>query len=165
MSVLLTIRLTGISPTHHRFVYERPDGTGESNTLETRSTLRHDLLHFAYETEAGLTGSFYGLLAGGATFADLAGKGEEAFAPGSEIGMTERIVGPLSRVAYGEIEPDAFMANAARFLEAQGETPPGFLTLGFVTRVKERYRALYGQWKATPFGETMSLYFEPMHPA
>jgi hypothetical protein len=158
---MLTVRFTLISPTHHRFAYVRADGSGESQDFETRSTLRHDLLHFAYETEAGLTNSFYGLLAKGATFAELAGKGMEAYAPGEEIGMTERIVGPLSGVTNGEVEPYAFLTGVTRFLEAQGERLPAFLTEALIARVRDRYRRLYGQWKATPFGETLSLDFSP----
>ena len=158
---MLSIRFTRISPTHHRFDYARPDGSGESQIFETRSTLRHDLVHFAYETEAGLTDSFYGLLAKGATFDDLAGKGADAFAPGVEAGITERIVGPLSGVAYGETEPQAFLDGFARYLSSQGEAPPASLTLDLVMRVREHYRRLYGQWKSTPFSETMALDFAP----
>ena len=162
---MLSIRFTRLSPTQHRFDYARPDGSGESRIFETRSTLRHDLVHFAYETEAGLTDSFYGLLAKGATFDDFAGKGAEAFEPGVEIGLTERIVGPLSGVAYGDTEPQAFLGGFARHLSSQGEAMPAGLTLDLVRRVTERYRGLYGQWKSTPFGETMALDFAPRLPS
>jgi hypothetical protein len=162
---MLSIGFTRISPTQHRFDYTRPDGSGESRIFETRSTLRHDLVHFAYETEAGLTDSFYGLLAKGATFDDLAGKGADAFEPGVEIGLTERIVGPLSGVAYGDTEPQAFLVGFARYLSSQGEAMPAGLTLDLVRRVTERYRRLHGQWKSTPFGETMTLNFAPRLPS
>jgi hypothetical protein len=99
---MLTVRLTRLSNSRHRMAIIRADGSSETHELETRSTLRHDLVHFAFETEAGLTESFFGLLAKGATLEALAGKGMESFAPGVEIGMTERIVGPLSGVAYGD---------------------------------------------------------------
>jgi hypothetical protein len=158
---MLTVRLTRLSPTHHRMSHVRSDGSGETVELETRSTLRHDLLHFALETEAGLEESFFGLLAKGATMAALAGKGMEAFAPGAEIGMTERIVGPMSGVAYGNVEIPAFLDSVRSFLAAQGERPPEWLTPDLVARVKERYRRLFGQWKATAFGDTMELKFAP----
>jgi len=50
----LVVRLTRVSPTHHRFAFGRADGSGESLELETKSCLFHDLLHFAVETEAQL---------------------------------------------------------------------------------------------------------------
>ena len=162
---MLTIGFTRISPTHHRFDYRRPDGSGESRAFETRSTLRHDLIHFAFETEAGLTDSFYGLIAKGATFDTLAGKGPDAFTPGSEIGLTERIVGPLSGVCYGESDAAPFVAGVGTFLAAQGETAPVWLTSNLVERVRDRYRRLHGQWKSTPFGDTMTLEFIPKQPS
>ncbi len=58
MSEVLTLRFTKLSDERHRFEYRRPDGTGEAIEMETRSLLRHDLLHFALEREAGLRGSF-----------------------------------------------------------------------------------------------------------
>ena len=36
----------------------------------------------------------------------------------------------------------------------------GVLTLEFAEHVAERLRHLQGQWKATPFGETMELTFD-----
>lgn len=38
---------------------------------ETRSYLVHDLLHYAVESEAGLSGGFWGNLARGKTLADM----------------------------------------------------------------------------------------------
>ncbi len=58
----LALRFTRVSPTHHRFEYRRPDGSGEAVEMETRSFLFHNLLHYAVESEAGLRGSFYGIL-------------------------------------------------------------------------------------------------------
>jgi hypothetical protein len=158
---MLTVRLTRLSNSRHRMAIIRADGSSETHELETRSTLRHDLVHFAFETEAGLTESFFGLLAKGATLEALAGKGMESFAPGVEIGMTERIVGPLSGVAYGDTEIPAFMDGIRRMFAAQGDAAPAWLTPDLVARVKERYRRLYGQWKATPFGDKMELTFAP----
>ncbi len=63
---MLTVRLTRISPTRHTLAYTLADGTGATLPLETKSLLFHDLLHYAVETEAGLTESFYGSLAKGA---------------------------------------------------------------------------------------------------
>ena len=77
----LTIRLTRISPTDHRFEYERADGTGEQLVLVTREFLRHDLVHFAVETEARLRGSFYGLLDRIGGYAEISLQGAQALRP------------------------------------------------------------------------------------
>ena len=38
--------------------------------------------------------------------------------------------------------------------------PPRWLSGAFIDAVRERMRRLEGQWKATPFGETMELVFD-----
>lgn len=89
----LRIRLTRLSPTHHAFGYSRADGSAEDLSLETKSFLLHDLLHFAVEREAGLQRSFYGTLARGANYGslnspDMIWQGEAA--------TTERVGGGLT---------------------------------------------------------------------
>jgi len=85
----LALRFTRVSADEHRFEYLRPDGTGEAFDLETLGLLFHDLLHFAVETEAGLRGSFYGLLAKVGGYAELSVGGGAAL--GGEIAITERV--------------------------------------------------------------------------
>jgi hypothetical protein len=53
------------------------------------------------------------------------------------------------------------MDGIRRMFAAQGDAAPAWLTPDLVARVKERYRRLYGQWKATPFSATMELTFAP----
>ncbi|MFI4933680.1 MAG: hypothetical protein ACHP7N_03605 [Caulobacterales bacterium] len=160
MTPLVTVRLTRISPTHHRFDYVRPDGTGEAIEMETRSALFHDLLHFAVESEAGLRGSFYGLLAKVGGYEELIVAGGEAL--GGEAAITERIVGALTgALKGGQIDPEAFQTRMAEYLELYDEKAPRWLTPAFVLAVKERMRQLEGRWKATPFGQTMELAFPP----
>ena len=67
----MLIRLTRLTNERHRFEIVRDDGTRESHELETRSTMLHDLAHYAVETEAGLGDSFYGRLAQGVAYEDL----------------------------------------------------------------------------------------------
>jgi len=154
----LTIRLTRLSPTHHRFAYLRVDGTGESLELVTREFLTHDLIHFAVETEAGLRGSFYGLLDRIGGYAELSLAGA---ALGGEAQVTEMIVGPLQN-ALGPATPAANVAERiADFMRDMEMLPPRWLTSDFIEAVRERVRRLQGEWKATPFGETMELVFEP----
>jgi len=154
----LILRFTRTSPTHHRFEYVRADGSGEALELETRAFLIHDLLHFAVESEAGLRGSFYGLLDRVGGYAELS---VSAGGLGGEVQLTEMIVGPLSAALDGEIDLDAFVGGVSRYFEDMDLRPPSWFTPGFVAAVRERMRQLIGQWKATPFGETMALTFEP----
>lgn len=159
MAGALVIRLTRVSPTHHRFEYRRPDGSGETIEMETRSLLFHDLLHFAVETEAGLRGSFYGVLAKIGGYEELSVAGGTAL--GGEIAITERVVGALTGALRSEADLDAegFVAQVTEFLDVYEERAPRWLTPGFVLAVRERMRALEGRWKATPFGEAMELEF------
>src|SRR5262245_29220945 len=139
MPPTLSIRLTRISPTHHRLAYARPDGTGETIQLETKSCLVHDLIHFAVESEAGLMKSFYGHLARASSYAEL-GALDPSFR--DEIGVTERIVGSLSGVIKSNVDPHAFLTVMKNMFDAFGESPPAWLTADFVLRVKERMRRL-----------------------
>lgn len=159
----LSIRLTKLSDERHRLSYVRKDGSGETLELETKSILMHDLLHFAVESEAGLTASFYGSLAksGPKSVKPLA-------APASLVGetlATERIIGVLT----GSIKADAAAAvairGAATLYRAYGEAPPRWFTEEFVGRAQERLRRLLGEWRALPYGATMELRFPPVRAA
>ncbi|HEX7757902.1 MAG TPA: hypothetical protein VF459_00250 [Caulobacteraceae bacterium] len=154
----LLLRFTRTSPTHHRFEYRRPDGTGEAIEMETRSLLFHDLLHFAVEREAGLRGSFYGILAKVGGYQELQVAGGTAL--GGEIAVTERVVGALTgALSRDDVDAGAFVGQVTEFLEIYDEGAPRWLTWGFVLAVRERMRQLEGRWKATPFGQTMELAF------
>ena len=160
MSGALILRFTRVSPTHHRFEYRRPDGTGEAIDMETRSLLFHDLLHYAVESEAGLKGSFYGILGKIGGYEELSVAGGTAL--GGEIAITERVVGALQgALKAGEVEPETFVEKVTEFLDIYEERTPRWLTPGLVLAVKERMRRLEGQWKAMPFGETLELKFQP----
>ncbi len=154
----LTIRLTRISPTHHRFEYLRADGTGESLDLMTREFLRHDLVHFAVETEARLRGSFYGLLDKIGGYAEISLEGA---ALGGEAQITEMVVGPLQNALAPDTAGASVADHIAEFMRDMGLIPPRWLSGAFIDAVRERVRRLEGEWKAIPFGETMTLVFDP----
>jgi hypothetical protein len=154
----LTIRLTRISPTHHRFEYVRADGTGETLELVTREFLTHDLVHFAVESEAGLRGSFYGLLDRIGGYAELSLDGA---ALGGEAQLTEMVVGPLQNALGPELDAAGVADRIAGFMRDMDLLPPRWLTGAFIDAVRERMRRLQGEWKATPFGGTMELSFDP----
>jgi hypothetical protein len=156
--VTLTLRFTRVSPTHHRFEYVRPDGTGEAIEMETRSFLVHDLLHYAVESEAHLKGSFYGILERIGGYEELSVNGGAAL--GGEIAITERVVGALTGALQdADLSADTFVAQVAEYLDLFAERAPRWFSPAFVLAVRERMRQLMGRWKATPFAQPMELSF------
>jgi hypothetical protein len=151
MSTLI-VRFTRLNPTHHRFEAIRTDGTREAREFETKSFLLHDLVHFAVESEAKLRGGFYGALAGGADY--------DAPRLTGEALTIESVVGPLQGALKSDVDPDAFVERHKLAQASIGREAPAWLTPGLMQRVLERLRQLQGQWRATPFGETMELKFE-----
>lgn len=163
MQAMLTVRLTKLSNKHHRFAYERSDGSGQRIDLETRNFLLHDLIHFAVESQGRFKNSFYALLERGETYESLgdADITDGSHPGGDEILMTERVVGAFTGVAKGTATPEQVLAGIRNLLDAWEEPMPKWLTLEFAEQVAERLRQLQGEWKATPFGETMELNFDP----
>jgi|GEM_PF-467435 len=157
---MLTLQLQRISPTHHRLIYIRPDGSRESADIETKTFLSHDFIHFALESEGHLIGGFFGLLAQGYTYAQLAGK-EVSDLPVGQAKTIEQVVGPLSGVIKGEITPAHFLEGAKNLFDAHGEPIPRWLTLELVSKTKDRYKRLMGQWNSLSFGEVLELSFDP----
>jgi hypothetical protein len=148
----LVVRFTRLNPTHHRFEAIRADGTREAREFETRSLLLHDLVHFAVESEAKLKGGFYGTLAEGANY--------DAPREGSEAMAIEYVVGPLQGALKGDIDPEAFVTRLRGVQASMGFAMPDWLTADLISGALERLRQLQGQWRATPFGQTMELRFD-----
>jgi hypothetical protein len=67
----MQIRLRKISDLRHRLEIIRNDGSRDAVELASRSFLIHDFLHYAVESRAGLTASFWGMLASGKSFKDV----------------------------------------------------------------------------------------------
>ena len=154
----LTVHLTRTSATHHRLEIVRDDGSREACELETRSCLRHDLVHFALESEARLADAFFGRLARGVHYLDL-GRVDPAAGPNDELEQAERIVGPLQSAARAAIDPEAFVARLGDYADATGEPVPRWVTPEQIARTLEHLRRLEGRWQATAFGATMTLRF------
>jgi hypothetical protein len=155
----LTLRFTRLSPTHHRFEYRRPDGSGEALELETSGVLAHDLLHYALESEARLKGSFYGILARIGGYEELSVGGGAAL--GGEVAITERVVGALAAALRdGDLESEAFVERVTDYLALDDdERAPRWLKPPLVLAVREQLRALTQRWNATAVGEAMELAF------
>jgi len=154
----LTLRFTRLSDAMHRFEYRRPDGSGETLDLESAGVLFHDLLHFAVETEAGLNGSFYGLVARVGGYAELSVGGGAAL--GGEVAITERVVGALAEAMHdADLDANAVVEQARADFELYGERAPRWLTGELAAKALGRMRELEGRWAETPVGETMELRF------
>jgi len=115
-------------------------------------------LHYAVETEAGLQGSFFGLLAKIGGYAELVVNGGAAL--GGEVAVTEALVGALTGALKSEtFDADGFIGEFNDYAAMLDLPPPRWLTPQLVQAVRERMRQLEGRWRATPFGDTMELGF------
>jgi hypothetical protein len=154
----LAIRFVKLSDARHALEIVRPDGQRERVECETRSYLRHDFLHYAVESEAGLESGFWGKLAAGTTLArmnDRKAPLPEAAGEGEELAAIEQIVGALHRSSG--IPAEELLAGLARFAAALGGTLPAWVSAPLLERVQETLRKLEGHFRATPYGEAMEL--------
>jgi hypothetical protein len=134
----------------------REDGRPERAVCETRSTLLHDLLHFAVESEAGLMGGCWGRLAQGTTLAEMNDRTRPVGSESAELAAIEQLVGALHGATKGR-SPEELVSGMRRFAEALDSSLPDWLTEPFVARVQERLRQLRGRWNATAWGARMDL--------
>jgi hypothetical protein len=157
MKILFT-RLTNET---HRLECIREDGSKESAELETKSLLKHDLIHLAVEKEAGLKESFWGLVSQGKTFADLSPQKmmEDKMMVNTELAKTEMVVGLMTGFLSHDAKAEDILLSAKSIFEGSRITLPSYLTADFMERVKTRYRSLSGQLNGTPFHETIELSF------
>lgn len=152
----MRVRFHKLSDERHALEIVRDDGTRERVECETRSYLFHDFLHFAVETEAGLTAGFWGTLAAGTTLAVMNDRTMPASTP--EMARIEQVVGMLSGLAKGRSADDLYAALRS-YESAQGDALSPWVTRAFVGGVEERLRRLTGHYRATPYGQAMELEF------
>lgn len=139
----MKVAFTKVSDRRHTVRVERADGTTEQVELDTREFLRHDLAHFALETELGLTGGVWGSVACGGS---LAGVGLD----GSDIVLAETLAGPMQTMMRTGAGPEQILAVLDR-------VAPHVASTELAERLHERVRALTGHWAATPFRGEMVL--------
>jgi hypothetical protein len=162
----MQIRLRKVSDLRHRLEIIRDDGSRDAVELASRSFLIHDFLHYAVETRAGLTASFWGMLASGRSFKDvhessaMVRPAERLELLQGEAATTEAIVGALTSVAHERAAAEVAIAGLARLFEAQERTLPHWLTIEFADGVREHMRRLRGEWRAVPFGGDMVIRFD-----
>lgn len=148
----LQIELQRIDGRTHHLRISRADGSHEQVTCETRSLLLHDLVHFAVEAEAGISGGFWGLLAQGVPLARL--NDRENPLPDPLLMQVEGVVGPLQAVVNGRLPAEHIISRAI----ALGDR---IVDADFVAAVQARVRALRGRWRATGFHATLHLRWPP----
>lgn len=159
----MQILLTKISDQRHALELVRTDGSRETIELVTREALFHDLLHYAVESTLRTQRGFWGTLASGKTMADLNDRtGEAVKENAATLYRVEGIVGAMSNVVAMPV--DRAFAKLRWFSETQGQEPPEWCTESFVAEVSERMRRLQGQWKATPYGESMKIVWAEIGP-
>jgi hypothetical protein len=155
----MLIRFTRLTNDRHRFEVVRDDGTSEAHELETRSALAHDLAHYAVEVEGGLSRSFYGRLARGMRYAELTSMPLED----TEAMETERVVVMLQDAfkTADRVKPDPqrILSKLASIFDSTADDCPAWLTRDVMARMIERLRRVQGQWRATPFHQTLELKF------
>jgi hypothetical protein len=152
----MRIRFEKLSGERHVLEIVRSDGGRERIECESRSYLRHDLLHYAVEAEARLEEGFWGRLARGATFEQLNDRTGSTMTDSDPMLAIERIVGALTSAAKG-FEAERVFEGFREYATAIGVSVPHWLSSEFVAAVKERMRKLEGRWKATPYHGAMEL--------
>jgi hypothetical protein len=137
-----------VSDDRHVVRVRRDDGTSDSVELDSRSFLRHDLAHYAVESELGLSEGIWGSVARGGS---LAGPGLD----GDDMALAELISGPAQTMMRTK-------ADAVDIEQVLSHVAPWLSTPELAQRLHERLRALAGHWAATPYGADMVLQW-PSH--
>jgi hypothetical protein len=152
----MRIRFVKITDEQHALELDRSDGHSERVLCETRSCLLHDFLHLAVESEAGVSGGFWGKLAAGTTLAAMNDRMRPITPGDEELVAIERVVGALHGMTKGQT-PSVLVAGLRRYAEAVDTRLPDWLDEELVSRAEERVRQFVGHWKATPYGATMEV--------
>ena len=167
----MRIVLTKTTERSHRFEVVRDDGRREAAELETRSLLLHDMLHYAFESCAGLNAGFYGRLAGGDSLASLShpnpdepgmhaadsGTAPKHTGDDAALATIEQLVGALTPFAKGEVSAERFLRHCTLLEHSGSFTRPDWLDAALLARVHERLRRLLGHWKALRHGQSLEL--------
>lgn len=132
-----------ISDEEHAVRVIRKDGSEDSCVLNSRSYLRHDLSHFAVESELPLKRGYWGCVANGTK---LTG-GEFS---NSEIELAESLAAPIQIL----IRDDAAIG---KYLDILNYFCRDRANEDLARRIHERARKLLGHWRATAYGEEMAF--------
>ena len=155
---MLKLSIKRISPTHHTLRYVRQDGSSEEQAFESKSTLLHDFMHLAIESEARLKYGFFGLLAQGYSYDELAGKTPSDY-PHEDAMDVEMVVGPFTAITKGKATAEQLIAGLKNQFGAYGRPEPTWVTKRLLDQAHERYKRIVGEWNSLKFGETLEITF------
>jgi len=139
----MRVVITKLSDVEHKIEVTRNDESTESTILNSRSFRMHDFAHFAVESEVPIKLGYWGLVASGASLS-----GEEI--SGNDIALTESLAGPIQTLMRVEAKPLGYLSLLQRL-------HPHLATAELAEKVHTRARKLIGQWRATPFGKSMTI--------
>ena len=155
----MVIRLHKISP--HRHLLEVVGEGGSKRELDTRSFLRHDLMHWCIEQRGGIDRALFGALGRGEPLGAMSMPPGDASAVtpshATEMLVTEMLVGMMQGAELRNADPDEFVVTAREWFALQGQPAPPFLDAAFVRSVLADYRRLHGQWSSLRIGGVLEL--------
>jgi hypothetical protein len=142
----------------------RPDGTTTWQSLnenQARFFPRHDLTHYAVETELNHRAGFYGLVASGWNLTDFGAPWPRGRIP-FEANLSEIIVGFLDlERATGELaRAEDVNARLAEFCHENGYPHPAQVGDSDLERIRQKRAKLFSQWEAVKPGDALELPFQ-----
>ena len=149
---------------HETYTLEciRLDGSSTTSALDTKSFLKHDLLHYAIESTAGLHGSFFGQIEQGKNLEQMTPKAmrDEPEQMGSEEArITEMLTGMFTGYIKSGVETDEFLVGARTVFAAHDIPVPSFLIVEYAEEVKRVYLMLVSRWENMKTKQSFSVDF------
>ncbi|MFD0750265.1 hypothetical protein ACFQZS_08945 [Mucilaginibacter calamicampi] len=138
---------------HHRCEYKLKGEHQDAviSGLDVKTYLIHDITHFVVEQNLEYTDGFWGMLAQGYSFTQLAGKQNE-LTPG--LRAIEKIVGPVQSVYMGFITIDQFDTYTSH-LDVHTD-------IHWLKNCIESVENIYAEWEKLKPGEEFFLVW-PLH--
>jgi hypothetical protein len=156
----MRVVFTKTSHQRHDVTCVREDGTrAVASNLESRSLLRHDLMHYVIEKQAGLMDTFYGPIARGRTFTDLRTEDGVQMSSDTEGGITEKVVAMMQSTHQDSFNPDVCLAMMCSGFENAGSQLPNYVSVAFISKASSEFRFLLKQWNGLQTGKTLELEF------
>jgi hypothetical protein len=127
---------------------------------------RHDLTHYAVETELGQRRGFYGLVAAGWDLSDFGTPWPRGRLP-RDANLVEIIVGFFDRErASGEMgTAEELNADLSAYCEENDIPAPEEFTDEQLSLVRQKRGNLFARWEAVEPGGALELSFDPAAPA
>ncbi len=122
---------------------------------------KHDLTHYAVETELGIRQGFYGLVAAGWEFSDFGSPWQRGKLPPA-ANISEMIVGffDLERSSGERGTAGELNRTLADFCADHRLSPQGQLSEGDLARVRAKRAELFARWDAVEPGNALEVVFE-----